>query len=159
MGASCSDLRREDGGARGYWSRYHVLLFGFLVSAVLLVSVPAALASTTFKWSGGAAKASRGWANSGNWEGGLVPSSLESMVLEFPQLTSSDCTASPPLDTCYESENNVSGLDVESMQVEDSQTYVIAGEPITLGSGGLNVAPATNTTEQIGSVMAMPVTL
>ncbi|MGA9314019.1 MAG: Ig-like domain-containing protein [Solirubrobacteraceae bacterium] len=53
----------------------------------------------------------------------------------------------------------MSGLDVESMQVEDSQTYVIAGEPITLGSGGLNVAPATNTTEQTGSIMAMPVTL
>jgi hypothetical protein len=159
MGASCKDLRRKDGGARGYRSRYLLLLFGFLVSATLLVSVPAALAYTTFKWSGEAAKASRGWANSGNWEGGLAPSSFEPVALEFPQLTSANCTASPPVDTCYESENNVSGMDVESMQVEDSQTYVIAGEPITLGSGGLNVAPATNTTEQIGSIMAMPVTL
>ncbi len=159
MAASCGDLRREDGGARGYWSRYRVLLFGFLVSAALLIGVPAASASTTFKWSGEAAKASRGWANLENWEGGSAPSPSEPMMLEFPRLTSANCMTSPPVDTCYESENNVSGLDVESMHVEDSQTYVIAGEPIVLGSGGLNVAPATNTSEQTGSIMAMPVTL
>lgn len=159
MVAPCSDLRREYEGAFKCWTGYLAFLFALLVAAALLINVPVASASTTFRWSGGAAVASRGWGNSGNWEGGLVPSSLEPVALEFPQLTSADCTASPPADTCYESENNVSGLDVESMNVETSQTYVIAGDSIMLGSGGLNAAPATNTTEQIGSIMAMPVTL
>ena len=159
MGAPCSDSRWGDGDARGYLNGYRVLVFGFLVSVVLLGNVPAASASTTFKWSGGAAQGFRGWSNSGNWGMGLAPSSLEPVTLEFTRLTSPNCTTSPPIDTCYESENNVSGLDVESLDVEDSETYVIAGEPITLGSGGLDVAPATNTTEQTGSILAMPVKL
>ncbi len=158
-GSVCSDSRREDDDAHGCRSGYRVLVFGFLVCAVLLVSVPVASASTTFKWSGMAAQGSSGWANAQNWEGNSTPSSLEPVTLEFPQLSSPACTASPQVDTCYESENNLSGLDVESLDVEDSEPYVIAGEPITLGGGGINVAPATNTTEQTGSIMAMPVKL
>jgi hypothetical protein len=53
----------------------------------------------------------------------------------------------------------MSGLDVESLHVEDSETYEIAGDPITLGSGGLVAAPATSTTEPIGSILALPISL
>jgi hypothetical protein len=118
-----------------------------------------AVAAPTFKWSGGANAGFYGWANTSNWEGGTAPSSSEAVALEFPRLTSLSCTSAPPTDSCYESENNITGLNVESMQVEDSQTYVIEGEQITLGSGGLTAAPATNTTEQIGSIIAMPIAL
>lgn len=134
-------------------------LLGLAVVGAALLGSPLAFASSTLRWSGGAAEGSRGWTNATNWEDGAIPSSSEPVTLEFPRLTSASCTSSPPTDTCYESENNVSGLNVESLRVEDSQTYVIAGEPITLGSGGLTAAPATNTTEQIGSIVAMPIVL
>jgi hypothetical protein len=45
------------------------------------------------------------------------------------------------------------------MNVEDSQTYVIGGEPIALGSGGLAAAPATSTTGQIGTILDLPIDL
>jgi hypothetical protein len=113
----------------------------------------------TFTWSGGAPKTLRGWGNAANWKGGSTPASSEPVALEFPTLTSANCTSAPPTDTCYESENNVSGLNVESLRIEDSQTYVIAGDPIILGSGGLAAEPTTNTTEQIGSILALPIAL
>jgi hypothetical protein len=134
-------------------------MHALLVVGVVLFSAPIASASSTFTWSGGATKTARGWSNATNWEAGAIPSSSEPVALEFPMLTSANCTSSPPTDTCYESENDVSGLDVESLHVEDSQTYVIAGKPIALGSGGLTAAPATDTTEQIGSILAMPIAL
>jgi hypothetical protein len=130
-----------------------------VLTGVVLLGAPVAIASSTFKWSGGDTKTSRRWSDSSNWEGGATPSSSEPVALEFPMLTSASCTVALPTDTCYESETNVNGLSVEALYVEDSQTYLIAGKPITLGSGGLAAAPATNTTEQIGSILTMPIAL
>jgi hypothetical protein len=142
---------------RRIWCQAAVLGFVFMVWVLLIA--PAADAASTFRWSGGAGLDSRGWTDTANWEAGVIPSSSEPVALEFPRLTSASCTSSPPTDTCYESENDVSGLNVESMQVEDSQTYVIEGDPITLGGGGLTAAPATNTTKQIGSILSLPIAL
>ncbi|HXC23635.1 MAG TPA: hypothetical protein VNU28_03535, partial [Solirubrobacteraceae bacterium] len=136
-----------------------MVLHVLLVVGAVLVGAPVASASSTLKWSGEAAKTSRGWDNASNWEAGVIPSSSEPVALEFPTLTSANCTSSPPTDTCYESENDVNGLDVESLQVEDSQTYLIAGKQIALGGGGLTVAPTTKTTAQTGSILAMPIAL
>ncbi len=140
------------------WICSRVAVLGLVVTGVVLLVTPVALAASTFRWSGGAAEGSRGWANAANWEGDSAPSSSEPVALEFPMLTAG-CASSSPADTCYESENNVSGLHLESMRVEDSQTYVIAGEPITLEGGGLTAGPATDTTEPIGSIVALPIAL
>ncbi len=132
---------------------------GLAVAGLALLGAGSALAAPTFRWSGAAAKGSRGWADTANWEGGTAPSASEPVALEFPTLTSGACTSSPPSDTCYESENNVSGLTVESLRLEDSTTYAIAGKPIMLDGGGLSVAPAASTTGQTGSLLATPIVL
>jgi hypothetical protein len=130
-----------------------------LVLMIGLVLAPSAEATvSSFKWTGAAVGGTRGWSDSTNWEAGSIPSSSGPVALEFPMLTSASCTSSPPTDTCYESENDESGLIVESMQVEDSQEYVIAGRPITL-DGGLSAAPASNNTKAIGSIVALPIVL
>lgn len=144
---------RSDREKIGAWVALCVLV---MIGLVLAPSAEATVSS--FKWTGAAAARTRGWSDSANWEVGGTPSSLGSVALEFPMLTSASCTSSPPTDTCYESENDESGLIVESMQVEDSQEYVIAGRPITL-DGGLSAAPASNTTKEIGSIVALPIVL
>ncbi len=157
MGLGDLAWRRE--GIRGHWTARRIALLGLFLLSAVLVSAATAAAAPILRWSGGANAGFYGWSNTSNWEGGVAPSSSEAVALEFSRLTSSSCTSTPPTDSCYESENNITGLNVESLQVEDSQTYVIEGEPITLGSGGLAAAPATNTTEQIGSIIAMPIAL
>jgi Bacterial Ig-like domain (group 3) len=138
---------------------WRTLWLATLGALLFLSAFSAGASATTLKWSGGAALMSRGWGNPSNWEGGSAPSPSEPVSLEFPVLPSPGCISSPPTDTCYESENDLTGLDVESLHVEDSEEYVIAGEPITLGNGGLSAAPASNTSEPIGSVLALPMTL
>jgi hypothetical protein len=125
-----------------------------------LVLAPSAGATvSSFKWTGAAAEGTRGWSDSANWEADGTPSSSGSVALEFPMLTSAGCISSSPTDTCYESENNVSGLNVELMRVDDSHEYVIAGRPITLDGYGLSALPATNTSKPIVSLVALPITL
>ena len=55
-------------------------------------------------------------------------------TLSFPALTG--CT------TCYESSNDVTGLNADGISIDDSAPYLISGNAITLGSGGITAAPS-----------------
>jgi hypothetical protein len=79
--------------------------------------------------------------------------------LTFPRLTSSACAVASPADACYLSDNNLSGLSTESLQIDDGDEYLIAGNPITLGGGGLKASPAVGATGPSGAIVAAPLKL
>ncbi len=116
------------------------VLVAALVLAAGYASAPAALAST-LSWSGKASSASHGWSAGANWVGGSGPAPSSTVSLSFP-LLGSQCSVENPSEACYESEENVSALTAESMDVSDGGEYEIDGStPITLGSGGLSSGP------------------
>lgn len=121
---------------------------------------PSALA-TSFTWSGqhaGIAESDAHWSASENWEGGTAPSGGSSIeTLTFPRLTNGACTSEPPSDTCYATLNDLSGLSVESIRLDDAENYVLVGEGITLGSGGFTASPGAS--QVAGTFLAMPIAL
>jgi hypothetical protein len=81
------------------------------------------------------------------------------VALEFPRLTSSACVSAQPSDACYESKNEMSGLAVESMRLDDGDEYKIEGDEITLGSGGITASPASESSGPAGDVIGLPIRL
>jgi hypothetical protein len=130
--------------------------------AVVLTPVIPANASS-FTWAGGSpgrSESAAHWSAGANWEGNIAPGASQVLqTLTFPHLTNSECTSKPPTDTCYLTLNNISGLTAESMQLDDADNYLLAGEGITLGSGGLTAAPASGASGFAGSFMEMPLQL
>ena len=125
---------------------------------VCLLPVPAALASALpFTWTG--LSPAENWSVGANWETGVSPTAAEEKTLMFPRLTSGECTSEPPTDSCYLSFNNVIGLTAESLQLDDANDYLIAGDEITIGSGGLTASPATGATGSAGDVIETPLHL
>jgi len=116
---------------------------GICVAAALslpLVVAPAAVASLPFTWDGRSPKPE--WSAKANWKGGEAPAAAQEIgALAFPELTKAACTAEPPTSACYSSFNNVRGLSAESVQIDDGNNYVIRGEEVALGGGGLTAAP------------------
>jgi hypothetical protein len=114
--------------------------WGLVVAAVLLAvpSSASALPPPSFTWSG--ATTDPHWSNTGNWAGGTAPSGSVG-TLTFPTLTSAGCTAQPPTDACYVSNNDISGLSAGALSFTGSQPYLIQGNGITLGAGGITVSP------------------
>jgi hypothetical protein len=131
------------------------------VLAVLLVLTSTALAAEDFTWSGEGIAPETNWSNGGNWLGGIAPASSSTIgTLTFPPLTSSTCTANSSTHACYASNNDVSNLTVEHLQLVNqySEPYNITGEGITLGGGGLSASPPTS--EDHGNVnLMLPITL
>jgi hypothetical protein len=118
-----------------------------LASAGLwLALAPVASANVSFTWAGGSpgdSPSAAYWSAGANWEGDAPPTTSQAIAtLTFPHLTNSECTSEPETDACYLSLNDVGGLSAESMQLDDSDDYLLAGEALTLGSGGLTAAPA-----------------
>ncbi|HEV2998426.1 MAG TPA: hypothetical protein VGX16_04920, partial [Solirubrobacteraceae bacterium] len=129
-----------------------------LVLALALALAPSALASS-FTWTGGSTSRFE-WSAESNWLGGVAPTSSSTIeTLNFPALSSSACTHEPPEAACYESFNDLKGLTVESMNIDDGAYYFILGEPFTLGSGGLSAAPTAKTTETTLSFLLTPIVL
>lgn len=124
--------------------------WGVALLLFLLVLVESANAST-YKWTGEAAKGS-GWSAGGNWAGDLVPSAPGPVSLEFPRLSA--CAG-----VCYESKNDISGLSVESLMIDDGDEYTLSGDEITLGVGGLAATPEFGTTGAAGDILELPVKL
>jgi hypothetical protein len=90
-------------------------------------------APTDYTWQGGGS--STAWSNTGNWLGGTVPVASEDIgTLTFPVL--------PALQN---SENDLSGLSINHMQVDDSHDYVLSGQGFSLGSGGLTIGASEGT--------------
>jgi hypothetical protein len=135
-------------------------LYALVATCLILLLAPAAGATvTSFTWTGGATAGTPGWASGANWEGGSAPSSSEPVSLEFPKLTSSACSPSPPSDTCYVGENNTGDLTVESLRMDDGDEYTIKGDEVTLGDGGLTASPADGTSGLAGDVLELPIRL
>jgi hypothetical protein len=137
---------------------------GIIAGLALVLTVclaAAASAAPTFTWSGAQAVNNPDWSVASNWASDTAPAPSEVIgALDFPAVGNSACTPIPELDLCFfRSFNNVSGLTAESIQIDDGEDYQIAGKPITLGSGGLSAAPATETSELTLAELDLPITL
>jgi len=118
----------------------HRLRRAVLALALALCAIPlaaSAAAAASFTWSGATPLGSgaSNWLNGANWAGTAPSGTVE--TLTFPTLTSGACTAKPPTDTCYMSNNNVSGLSVNAISIDDTAPYSLTGNAITLGAGGI----------------------
>jgi hypothetical protein len=135
--------------------RWRVLVAA-LVAAAPLLAPAVAQASTNYTWSGAAAPGTPNWSDGTNWEGSAPSGSVG--TLTFPALTSPACTAKPATATCYTSTNDVAGLTVNAISINEATGYYnISGNAITLGAGGLTVtAPAGN---QYAPTIHAPITL
>ena len=100
----------------------------------------AAVGPVDFTWSGatpvGVGAGPSDWSNATNWAGGAAPGDSVG-ILSFPALSSGACSANPPANACYTSHNDVSGLDVTAISIDAGSPYVISGNSLTLGQGGL----------------------
>jgi hypothetical protein len=124
------------------------------------------LASTAtaadFSWRGEGSASANTWSNPANWAGGTAPAASSSIgTLTFPVLNRSACLQVKPSEACYTSPNDVSGLSVNAMQVDDSHYYNIGGQyggdGFILGSGGLSVTASEGNEAQL--VLSNPITL
>jgi hypothetical protein len=112
-----------------------------LATAIAMLLVPAAAAASSFTWTG-EGQLESSWSDTANWEGGVAPGGTVE-TLTFPALTSPACTAESATHTCYMSNNDVSGLNVERISIlaeganEIKADYTLTGDSITLGAGGL----------------------
>jgi hypothetical protein len=132
-----------------------------IVGLLLLLTFAPSAGATSLTWAGGSAgqtESAAHWSVGGNWVGSTAPTASQALeTLTFPHLTNSECTSEPPTDTCYLTLNDVSGLSVESIHLDDADDYLLAGEPITLGSGGLTATPEAS--REAGSFLEMPLHL
>ncbi len=116
----------------------------------------------SFTWSGESAAVSEssfGWSLGANWLGEEAPTPGETVrTLTFPKLGSA-CEVERPAEACYGSENDVSGLSAGALRLDNTNDYVLAGEPISIGGGGLTATPASGPVGPAGDVIAAPLQL
>jgi hypothetical protein len=131
-----------------------------VVGGFSLVLAPAADANASFIWAGGSTTTAD-WSVLENWEGDVAaPTAAEGVGrLTFPELTNQACTSEPGTHACYLSFNNVSGLSAEAVQLDDANDYLLAGDGIALGSGGLTAAPGGGASGSAGAFVEMPLAL
>jgi hypothetical protein len=109
-------------------------------------------------WSGEAPAGTANWSNAANWAGSTPSGTVG--TLAFPALTSDACAAKPPTATCYTSNNDLSGLKVNALSIDDGAPYNITGNAITLGNGGITAAPsASDTASATRPALHLPITL
>src|ERR1700682_5696912 len=128
---------------RGSNRRRGLVVPALVVATGALLLLPAAAGAASFTWSGAEllSPSSAHWSNGANWEGTAPSGTVE--TLTFPALTSSACTAKPPTATCYFGENDISGLKVKAIKIDDGVGYNITGSnAITLGAGGITASPS-----------------
>ncbi len=125
------------------------------VSVLAFAVAPAAAAD--FTWSGQAPSVDPSWSTASNWLADSAPSGSVGK-LTFPLLTSAACTAMPPTAACYRSNNDVTGLNVTGITIDDAGPYLLTGNAITLGAGGLT-ASTTASDVHISPTLSLPVTL
>ena len=111
-----------------------------LACACLFGSANAGAAS--FTWVGEAATPK--WSSAANWSNTGHPAAETSIeTLVFPHLTPVGCYQHPPLLTCFASENDLHGLSVGEIQLDDADGYALSGTGLTLGTGGIVAEGAT----------------
>ncbi len=120
-----------------------------VVVGFAFVLMPVALANaSSLTWVGGSpgrTESAAYWSVGANWEGGIPPvTSQDIETLTFPHLTNSECAAKSPTYTCYLTLNDVGGMSAKSMVLDDADDYLLDGEGIVLGSGGITASPETS---------------
>jgi hypothetical protein len=121
---------------------------------------PALAAAPSFTWAGNGPFNEETWSLAKNWENGVAPTADESLgTLTFPKLIDPACAAEPEEAACYVAFNNLTGLAAEAIHIDDGNEYVIGGDALTLGSGGLTASPALGSSGAAGDVIEMPVHL
>jgi hypothetical protein len=132
-------------------------LIGVAVVCLLALVGPAA-AQSNFVWSGAApaGASGAGWSVAENWLGGAAPSGVVG-TLTFAALASSVCTGSVPSGTCYTSDNDLENITAQGMAIDDGEPYLISGDAITLGSGGITASPGAQSYS--GPTIAIPIDL
>jgi hypothetical protein len=123
------------------WPKAALVTLALAVGSFALAASSAA-AATNFTWTGASALGETKWSNGVNWEGTAPSGSVG--TLTFPALTSAACTANPAKATCYQSENDVGGLSVNAISIDDAAAYHITGNAITLGSGGITASTSSS---------------
>jgi len=119
-----------------------------LTLATLLIFclvMPPSADAVSATWAGaspGRTKSSASWSQGANWQGDLAPSATEALeALVFPHL--SGCAGTLPGYACYLSFNDLGEMSTDRVELDDSDPYLIAGESVAIGSGGLAAAPGT----------------
>jgi len=124
--------------------------------ALALCAMPvtaSSAAAASFTWSG--AEPVANWSDGGNW-GGVVPSgSVERLT--FPELTSAACSAHTA--TCYTSKNDVMGLNVNAITLDDTAPYFVTGNAITLGAGGISATAPSGCCSSYHPQLDLPIAL
>lgn len=106
-------------------------------------------------WSGGAASGTPEWSNTSNWGVGSAPITGEMVgTLSFPDLGSCDSLAN----TCYRSTNDVGGLTVNRIAIDDGSPYIIDGNNGITLTGGIT---ASTTSSSVGgpTELSFPIAL
>jgi Bacterial Ig-like domain (group 3) len=140
---------------RGWVDGRRTVLTVLTIVAVCAVFVSRAGAAS-YDWAGHS-EYTAAWSDGGNWEESSSPSSPASLV--FPHVGDPTCASSSPTEACYVSENDLSGLAVESIQLDDGNFYEIGGDSISLGAGGLTAVPDPASSGAAGAYFALPVQL
>jgi len=120
-----------------------------LIACALAGWLHAATASATnFTWRAGGTGAAT-WSNGSNWVGEVAPPPSSTIgTLTFPLLSATTNT-----------DNDLSGLTIESLVVNDTNGYGISGESLTLGSGGLSITGEENTAHFNSATITAPIVL
>lgn len=119
-------------------SRATYVLVVVLSALAVLSLMPAWASAANFSWSGEGLASANGWSNGANWTGGTAPTSSASIgTLSFPVLNRNACFVAPT-EACETAVNDLTGLSVNELQVDDADEYIISGNGFTLGSGGLS---------------------
>jgi hypothetical protein len=129
----------------------------FLV-ALALLALPAVGFAADYTWTGATPTVTpeaSNWSKATNWEGSAPSGTVG--TLTFPALTNPACTTEPPSSTCYASNNDIGGLNVDALSIDDGVGYRLTGNAITLGAGGIT---STATTSNPGyASIGLPITL
>jgi hypothetical protein len=127
------------------WVNRRFILLGILAAALVLLCAPAVALALDFGWTGGAARNPEedNWSNPANWEGAVPAGSVGRLT--FAALPEPPCGPQPgEVVACYLSKNDISGLAVNAISIDDGVPYLLSGNPIMLGNGGLTAAPSAS---------------
>ena len=108
-----------------------------------------------FTWIGAAPVGDANWSNATNW-GGTTPSGAVG-TLTFPSLGTAACELEPTTTTCYQTHNDLAGLNVTALSL--GCRYNLTGNAITLGAGGLQETCASFNNSFLGSHLGIPIVL
>ena len=132
-----------------------------LAAAFALTYAPAPASAADFTWTGAADlnPEQENWSNPANWEG-IVPAGSVGR-LTFPARPEPPCGEQHnEFEACYLSKNDISGLAVNAISIDDGVPYLLSGNLIRLGTGGMTASPSANDPRRVRvPQLEMPIVL